>query len=55
MLRDFCSVSVKSSYFPLVEKQLDQWAGLFEKDLQVALNTFLEEEKGSCSAAEAIL
>ncbi|MEL6384118.1 MAG: hypothetical protein AAFQ89_17025 [Cyanobacteria bacterium J06626_18] len=54
MLREFCRVPMDSSYFPLVETQLNQWSGLFEEDIQVALDTFLEEEKGSCSVAEAI-
>ncbi|NET57500.1 MAG: hypothetical protein F6K47_15450 [Symploca sp. SIO2E6] len=56
MWNEFCRIPQEGSiYFDDAESKLDQWIELYEKDIQVSLNTFWEQGNKSCPVAETIL
>ncbi len=55
MLRNFCSISKSSTYFTPAEKQLEQWVGLYQEDIQLARDTVIHEKDGSCPIVDEVL
>ena len=55
MMREFCSLSPESSYFAPAEKRLEQWAGLYEEDIQTASDIVAKEKGSPCSIAQEAL
>ncbi len=55
MMRDFCSLSAESSYFAPAEKRLEQWAGLYQEDIQMASDIVTKEKGDTCSIAQDAL
>lgn len=52
MLRDFCALSVESTYFIPAERQIGRWWRLYPEDLLVATETFVAEGNGDCPVVE---
>ena len=55
MFREFCHLPTTSTYFVPAERQLGRWTKLYEEDLQIARETFLDEGNDSCAVAKAAL
>lgn len=55
MMREFCDLSPESLYFAPAEKRLEQWAGLYKEDIQMARDIVVNEEGRSCNIAQTAL
>ncbi len=52
MMREFCQLSLGSTYFAPAEKHLEQWIELYTEDILIAKNVVEQEQGKSCTIAE---
>ncbi len=55
MMRNFCAIPVGSTYFSPAEKQLAQWITLYQEDIEIALNTVVQEQNKDCEMMNDLL
>ncbi|MEL6468776.1 MAG: hypothetical protein AAFQ74_03540 [Cyanobacteria bacterium J06623_4] len=49
MAREFCSLPKKSTYYMPAQKQIEKWVELYHDDIEIARDTYTQEQDRSCA------